>query len=65
MVAERDIPVVSHARISADIDRDEHGVQSQHSTNRRTAERLGWTMIEEFTDNDKSAAKSDVVSAWL
>jgi DNA invertase Pin-like site-specific DNA recombinase len=62
MVAERDeIPVVSYARISADIERDEHGVQAQHSTNRATAERYGWTMVHEFTDNDKSAAKSNVV----
>ena len=62
MVAERDeIPVVSYARISADIERDEHGVQAQHSTNRATAERYGWTVVHEFTDNDKSAAKSNVV----
>lgn len=59
---ERDlIPVVSYARISADQERDEHGIQHQHKVNRQTAARLGWFVVEEFTDNDKSAAKSDVV----
>ncbi|MFE3451435.1 recombinase family protein [Nonomuraea sp. NPDC059194] len=55
------IPVVSYARISADIRRDEHGVQDQHKLNRETASRLGWTVVHEYTDNDKSAAKADVV----
>lgn len=55
------IPVVSYARISADIKRDEHGVQDQHKLNRETAARYGWTVVHEFTDNDKSAAKADVV----
>ncbi|MGW0058959.1 recombinase family protein [Streptosporangium sandarakinum] len=55
------IPVVSYARISADIRRDEHGVQDQHKLNRETAERHGWTVVHEYTDNDKSAAKADVV----
>lgn len=55
------IPVVSYARISADIRRDEHGVQDQHKVNRQTAERHGWTVVHEFTDNDKSAAKEGVV----
>src|SRR5262245_45305358 len=59
---ERDlIPVVSYARISADLERDEHGIQHQHKVNRQTAERLGWEVVEAFTDNDKSAAKSGVV----
>jgi len=62
MVAERhQIPVVSYARISADIERDQHGVQAQHAINRATAERFGWTVVHEYTDNDKSAAKSNVV----
>ncbi|WP_207945199.1 recombinase family protein [Actinomadura rubrisoli] len=61
-VTERDmIPVVSYARISADQERDEHGIQHQHKVNRQTAERLGWIVVDEFTDNDKSAAKSGVV----
>lgn len=61
-VTERDIlPVVSYARISADQERDEHGIQHQHKVNRQTAERLGWTVVAEYTDNDKSAAKSGVV----
>lgn len=55
------IPVVSYARISADLKRDEHGVQDQHKVNRQTAARYGWTVVHEFTDNDRSAAKADVV----
>jgi DNA invertase Pin-like site-specific DNA recombinase len=55
------ILVVSYARISADQERDEHGIQHRHKVNRQTSERLGWIVVEEFTDNDKSAAKSSVV----
>ncbi|MER6178764.1 recombinase family protein [Streptosporangium sp. NPDC001681] len=55
------VPVVSYARISADLRRDEHGVQDQHRVNRQTAARYGWTVVHEFTDNDRSAAKADVV----
>lgn len=55
------LPVVSYARISADTRRDEHGVQDQHKLNRAAAERYGWTVVHEFTDNDKSAAEADVV----
>ncbi|MGW5156020.1 recombinase family protein [Nonomuraea wenchangensis] len=55
------IPVVSYARISADTKRDEHGVRDQHKVNRETAARHGWAVVHEFTDNDKSAAKADVV----
>lgn len=55
------IPVVSYARISADIRRDSHGVKDQHKANRETAARYGWTVVHEFTDNDKSAAKFEVV----
>jgi DNA invertase Pin-like site-specific DNA recombinase len=54
-------PVVSYARISADTRRDEHGVQDQHALNHATAERYGWTVVHEFTDNDKSAAKAGVI----
>jgi DNA invertase Pin-like site-specific DNA recombinase len=53
-------PVVSYARISADTRRDEHGVRDQHKLNRRTADRYGWTVLHEFTDNDTSAAKASV-----
>lgn len=59
--ASTTLPVVSYARISADTRRDEHGVQDQHALNRATAERCGWTVVHEFTDNDKSAAKADVI----
>ncbi|MFD1932067.1 recombinase family protein [Nonomuraea mangrovi] len=55
------IPVVSYARISMDGKKDEHGVQDQHAVNRQTAARHGWTVVHEFTDNDKSAAKAHVV----
>ncbi|WP_169806509.1 recombinase family protein [Microtetraspora malaysiensis] len=55
------IPVASHACVSADTRRDERGVQDQHKLNRATAARHGWTVVHEFTDNDKSAAKADVV----
>ncbi|WP_328853915.1 recombinase family protein [Microbispora hainanensis] len=55
------VPVVSYARISSDGRGDEHGVQDQHKVNRETAGRLGWTIVHEFTDNDKSAAKANVV----
>ena len=33
----------------------------QHAVNRATAARLGWTIVREVTDNDKSAAKPGVV----
>lgn len=55
------IPVVSYARISADTKRDEHGVQDQHKVNRATATARRWTVVHEFTDNDRSAAKAGVV----
>jgi DNA invertase Pin-like site-specific DNA recombinase len=55
------MPVVSYARISADTRRDEHGVQDQHKLNRRTAQRYGWDIVHEFTDNDKSGAKATVI----
>ena len=50
--------VVSYARISADTKRDGHGVKDQHKVNRETAARHGWTVVHQFTDNDKSAANS-------
>ena len=37
------------------------GVQDQHLLNRVTAERHGWTVVHEFTDNDKSAVKAVVI----
>jgi DNA invertase Pin-like site-specific DNA recombinase len=55
------VPVVSYARISADTARDEHGVADQHKVNRETAVRLGWTVVHEITDNDRSASKLGVV----
>jgi DNA invertase Pin-like site-specific DNA recombinase len=55
------ILVVSYARISADTARDEHGVADQHKVNRETAARLGWTVVHEITDNDRSASKLGVV----
>jgi hypothetical protein len=58
---DRAVPVVSYARISADTARDEHGVADQHKVNRDTAARLGWTVVHEITDNDRSASKLSVV----
>jgi hypothetical protein len=49
--------VVSYARISADTVRDENGVDDQHKVNRETAARLGWVVVHEITDNDRSASK--------
>lgn len=51
--------VVSYARISDDTEDDAHGVRNQHRTNRRTAERLGWQVVKEITDNDISASKAN------
>lgn len=53
--------VISYARISFDRARDEHGVADQHKVNRATADRLGWQVVREITDNDRSASKADVV----
>ena len=58
---EQTVPVVSYARISADTARDEHGVVDQHKVNRETAARLGWTVVQEITDNDRSASKLGVI----
>src|ERR1700712_3804059 len=55
------VPVVSYARISADTARDEHGVVDQHKVNLETAKRLGWAVVHEITDNDRSASKLGVV----
>ncbi|MEV5408628.1 recombinase family protein [Thermopolyspora sp. NPDC052614] len=55
------LPVVSYARASADKRKDEHSVEDQHRFNRQTAARYDWVVVHEFTDNDKSAAKADVV----
>ncbi|MGW4947208.1 recombinase family protein [Actinoplanes sp. NPDC004185] len=55
------VPVISYARISSDGERDEHGVSNQHKVNRRTAQRLGWLVVAELTDNDRSASKAGVI----
>lgn len=55
------VPVISYARISSDGDRDEHGVKDQHRVNRRTARRLGYEVVAELTDNDRSVSKANVV----
>jgi DNA invertase Pin-like site-specific DNA recombinase len=56
-----DVAVLSYARISDDTERDGHGVTDQHRVNRRTAKRLGWRVVAELTDNDRSASKARVV----
>lgn len=53
--------MVSYARISLDKRKDEHGVADQHKANRATADRLGWTVVHEFTDNDRPASRENVV----
>ncbi|MEV6866293.1 recombinase family protein [Streptosporangium subroseum] len=56
------VPVISYARASSDKrKRDQHSVIDQHRVNGRTAASHGWTVVHEFTDNDKSAANPDVV----
>lgn len=44
-----------YARISSDREGDGAGVQRQIEDCRRAAERLGWTVVEEYVDNDVSA----------
>ncbi|MET8146206.1 recombinase family protein [Sphaerisporangium sp. NPDC005288] len=62
LTSEDFVPVVSYARASSDKrNRDEHSVKDQHKINGRTAAEHGWTVVREYTDNDKSAAKPDVV----
>ncbi|MEU8340941.1 recombinase family protein [Spirillospora sp. NPDC048832] len=55
------IPVASYARISADITRDEHGVEDQHASNGRHAGKLGLAIVKYYEDNDKTAAKDEVI----
>jgi site-specific DNA recombinase len=49
------IRCVIYVRISADLKNDEHGVTNQTAEGRRYADARGWTVIEEYTDNDISA----------
>lgn len=46
---------ILYTRISADITGDGHGVAQQHAECLALAERLGWTVVETFSDNDISA----------
>ncbi|WP_242910710.1 recombinase family protein [Actinomadura terrae] len=55
------IPVVDYARASVDKRKDEHSVRNQQTTNTQTAKRLGCRIVARFSDNDKSAAKEDLV----
>lgn len=55
------VPVVAYARISADLARDQHGVEDQHTVNNETASALGWEIVHHYTDNDLSAAKAGLV----
>ncbi|MGW6025568.1 recombinase family protein [Streptomyces sp. NPDC055099] len=55
------VPVVAYARISADLERDGHGVEDQHNVNDETAAALGLRIVHYYTDNDLSAAKANVV----
>ncbi|MGW6950641.1 recombinase family protein [Streptomyces xanthophaeus] len=54
------IPVVSYARIS----RSQPGaVERQHLNNLAEADRLGWAVVQLYTDDGLSAANSDVTRA--
>ncbi|MCT9929800.1 recombinase family protein [Planotetraspora sp. A-T 1434] len=55
------VPVASYAGISADLARAEHGVEDQHAANQRHAARLGLAIVKFYEDNDKTAAKDEVV----
>jgi DNA invertase Pin-like site-specific DNA recombinase len=55
------IPVISYARISDDGEGDRHGVNDQHRVNANTARRFGLLIVAEFTDNDRSASKAEVI----
>ncbi|MFZ3498492.1 recombinase family protein [Streptomyces sp. 5.8] len=53
-------PVVSMARISGDTKKQSLGVARQHRHCDEAAERLGWAVVYQYTDNDITAAKPDV-----
>ncbi|MFD0857098.1 recombinase family protein [Actinomadura adrarensis] len=55
------IPVVDYARASTDKAKDEHTVRDQQTVNEGTAARLGCRIVARFADNDKSAAKENVL----
>ncbi|MFI6496186.1 recombinase family protein [Nonomuraea typhae] len=55
------IPVGSKARISADQKKDAHGVKAQHAANERGAKKHNLAIVKYYEDNDKSAAKANVV----
>jgi DNA invertase Pin-like site-specific DNA recombinase len=44
-----------YTRISADSNGDALGVQRQEADARRLCETRGWTVVEVFCDNDRSA----------
>ncbi|MCZ4077813.1 recombinase family protein [Rhodococcus sp. H36-A4] len=46
---------ILYTRISADVAGDGHGVAQQHAECLALAERLDWTVVETFSDNDISA----------
>jgi DNA invertase Pin-like site-specific DNA recombinase len=56
-----DLNVVSYARISADTERDGHGVREQHADHDEDAAGRGWSVVKQYTDNYKSASKKGVV----
>lgn len=55
------IPVASKARISKGQKKDAHGVADQHAANERTAARQNLAIVKYYEDNDKSAAKDEIV----
>ncbi|MEV4351695.1 recombinase family protein [Actinoplanes sp. NPDC049596] len=53
------VPIASYARISVDRKKKQK-VLNQHPENRQTAERFGYKVVCEITDNDKSVSKGNV-----
>lgn len=51
------LALISYARISADTERDGHGVREQHADHREIAASASCVIAREYTDNYKSASK--------
>lgn len=57
------IPVGARSMSTASSGPSDQGRRAgrQHKVNRRTAQRLGWEVVAELTDNDRSASKAGVI----
>jgi len=58
--AARTLNLVSYDRISADLERDHHGVDSQARQNERSATAHGGRIVARFVDPDVSASDSEI-----